>query len=174
MRISPVPQGTASAEKPLHNLDRDSLRTHKEKNAFPFPREALSRLRSRQFTRMRISPVPQGTASAEKPLHNLDRDSLRTHKEKNAFPFPREALSRLRSRQFTRMRISPVPQGTAFTEKTDPNKDRFFLVGEGGFEPPKRSATDLQSAPFGHSGTLPYVLFVQEVCETARAGKWSW
>ena len=31
-----------------------------------------------------------------------------------------------------------------------------FLVGEDGFEPSKRSATDLQSAPFGHSGTLPY------------------
>ena len=32
---------------------------------------------------------------------------------------------------------------------------RYFLVGEGGFEPPKLEATDLQSAPFGHSGTLP-------------------
>ena len=31
-----------------------------------------------------------------------------------------------------------------------------FLVGEGGFEPPKLSAADLQSVPFGHSGTLPY------------------
>ena len=30
------------------------------------------------------------------------------------------------------------------------------LVGEGGFEPPKSLTTDLQSAPFGHSGTLPY------------------
>ena len=30
------------------------------------------------------------------------------------------------------------------------------LVEEGGFEPPKRNATDLQSAPFGHSGTPPY------------------
>ena len=30
------------------------------------------------------------------------------------------------------------------------------LVGEDGFEPSKRNATDLQSAPFGHSGTLPY------------------
>ena len=29
------------------------------------------------------------------------------------------------------------------------------LVGEGGFEPPKSLTTDLQSAPFGHSGTLP-------------------
>ena len=29
-------------------------------------------------------------------------------------------------------------------------------MGEDGFEPSKRYATDLQSAPFGHSGTLPY------------------
>ena len=32
-----------------------------------------------------------------------------------------------------------------------------FLVEEGGFEPPKSSTTDLQSAPFGHSGTLPNI-----------------
>ena len=31
-----------------------------------------------------------------------------------------------------------------------------ILVEEGGFEPPKSATTDLQSAPFGHSGTLPY------------------
>ena len=29
------------------------------------------------------------------------------------------------------------------------------LVGEGGFEPPKALPTDLQSAPFGHSGIPP-------------------
>ncbi len=34
----------------------------------------------------------------------------------------------------------------------------FCLVGESGFEPLKRDATDLQSAPFGHSGTLPLEL----------------
>ena len=33
----------------------------------------------------------------------------------------------------------------------------FLLVGEGGFEPPKSLTTDLQSAPFGHSGILPYI-----------------
>ena len=32
----------------------------------------------------------------------------------------------------------------------------FFLVEEGGFEPPKLEAADLQSVPFGHSGTPPY------------------
>ena len=30
------------------------------------------------------------------------------------------------------------------------------MVGEDGFEPSKSKTTDLQSAPFGHSGTLPY------------------
>ncbi len=38
------------------------------------------------------------------------------------------------------------------------------MVEEGGFEPPKLQATDLQSAPFGHSGTLPYNIKL----------KWSW
>ena len=33
-----------------------------------------------------------------------------------------------------------------------------YLVGAGGFEPPKSATTDLQSAPFGHSGTLPYIV----------------
>ena len=32
----------------------------------------------------------------------------------------------------------------------------LFLVGEDGFEPSKRNAADLQSVPFGHSGTPPY------------------
>ena len=36
------------------------------------------------------------------------------------------------------------------------------MVGEGGFEPPKSLTTDLQSVPFGHSGTHPY------------KNKWSW
>ena len=29
------------------------------------------------------------------------------------------------------------------------------MVGRGGFEPPKSATADLQSAPFGHSGTYP-------------------
>ena len=33
---------------------------------------------------------------------------------------------------------------------------RIFVVERGGFEPPKSLTTDLQSAPFGHSGTSPY------------------
>ena len=33
------------------------------------------------------------------------------------------------------------------------------MVEEGGFEPPKASPADLQSVPFGHSGTPPYLVF---------------
>ena len=45
------------------------------------------------------------------------------------------------------------------TKKTTCFRKSFFLVGEGGFEPPKSLTTDLQSAPFGHSGILPYSIF---------------
>ena len=38
----------------------------------------------------------------------------------------------------------------------------LFLVGEGGFEPPKALLTDLQSAPFGHSGIPPYEILLFE------------
>ncbi len=34
--------------------------------------------------------------------------------------------------------------------------EAFYLVEGGGFEPPKAEPTDLQSAPFGRSGTPPY------------------
>ena len=33
---------------------------------------------------------------------------------------------------------------------------RSFLVGRGGFEPPKSKTSDLQSDPFGRSGICPY------------------
>ena len=33
---------------------------------------------------------------------------------------------------------------------------RSFLVGRDGFEPSKSLTADLQSAPFGHSGTYPH------------------
>ena len=36
------------------------------------------------------------------------------------------------------------------------SSDYSVLVGRGGFEPPKSLTADLQSAPFGHSGTYPY------------------
>jgi hypothetical protein len=47
---------------------------------------------------------------------------------------------------------------TKYMKSKNPSSMRTdFLVGEGGFEPPKSVTTDLQSAPFGHSGILPYV-----------------
>ena len=41
-------------------------------------------------------------------------------------------------------------------KKTNPKRIGLFVVGEDGFEPSKRNAADLQSVPFGHSGTPPY------------------
>ena len=43
--------------------------------------------------------------------------------------------------------------------KKNRQKAILFLVEEGGFEPPKSLTADLQSAPFGRSGTLPYSIF---------------
>ena len=44
------------------------------------------------------------------------------------------------------------------------------MVGEGGFEPPKHDATDLQSAPFGHSGILPYQVCAEMIRERGLTG----
>ena len=41
----------------------------------------------------------------------------------------------------------------------------LILVEEGGFEPPKSLTADLQSAPFGRSGTLPHICLKKA---------WSW
>ena len=40
-----------------------------------------------------------------------------------------------------------------------------WTVGEDGFEPSKSKTTDLQSAPFGHSGTLPYLICKMELVD---------
>ena len=49
------------------------------------------------------------------------------------------------------------PRTRMNTKKNVPDSNQAHnLVGAGGFGPPKRNATDLQSAPFGHSGTPPY------------------
>ena len=58
---------------------------------------------------------------------------------------------------FTARRAISHTEGIRFIEKKDfANAKSFFLVEEGGFEPPKLEAADLQSVPFGHSGTPPY------------------
>ena len=56
-------------------------------------------------------------------------------------------------------------------EESRANGTAFFLVGAGGFEPPKSSTTDLQSAPFGHSGTLPYAVLEAVGMERGGAGR---
>ena len=42
-----------------------------------------------------------------------------------------------------------------FMHKKMTDNNGHYLVGKGGFEPPKSTTADLQSAPFGHSGTYP-------------------
>ncbi len=63
-----------------------------------------------------------------------------------------------RKRRAAAVRIHP--QGCDFgflqKKKTDVFSTLVFLVGAGGFEPPKLKAADLQSVPIGHSGTRPY------------------
>ena len=51
----------------------------------------------------------------------------------------------------------PLPSNPPLTHKKYPynNVVRIFLVERDGFEPSKAVPTDLQSAPFGHSGTSP-------------------
>ena len=45
--------------------------------------------------------------------------------------------------------------GRYMTKKPHSHAVSLSMVGESGFEPLKSSTTDLQSAPFGHSGTPP-------------------
>ena len=66
----------------------------------------------------------------------------------------RETNFTLRSCASLAQQASPGKAG--FTEKRPVRKYRAFFMGRGGFEPPKSATADLQSAPFGHSGTYPY------------------
>ena len=59
---------------------------------------------------------------------------------------------------FHRRRRFHPPERVDLVEKPTCRNKSVFLVGAGGFEPPKSKTTDLQSAPFGHSGTLPYLI----------------
>jgi hypothetical protein len=57
-------------------------------------------------------------------------------------------------------RFSPFPADvlTNFTCQFAVSLQRMMVVGEG-FEPSKSMTADLQSAPFGHSGTPPLACF---------------
>ena len=57
------------------------------------------------------------------------------------------------------MRKALISQGFSVRHLNRPQ----HLVGEDGFEPSKRNAADLQSVPFGHSGTPPYLVVSQRL-----------
>ena len=50
--------------------------------------------------------------------------------------------------------LSLEPESSAYANSAIPAKKK--MVGGDGFEPSKSVTADLQSAPFGHSGTRPY------------------
>ena len=52
--------------------------------------------------------------------------------------------------------LSNPPSKYPNAQKDQSKRIGLFVVGEDGFEPSKRNAADLQSVPFGHSGTPPY------------------
>ncbi len=52
--------------------------------------------------------------------------------------------------------LEPVNDGVKVRCLTDLANPQYVVVGEG-FEPSKTQSTDLQSAPFGHSGTPPFI-----------------
>ncbi len=64
--------------------------------------------------------------------------------------------------------MKPCFAGTDLVEKSTCISKCFFLVGDGGFGPPKSVTTDLQSAPFGRSGNPPYF----GCCYAST--EWSW
>ena len=57
--------------------------------------------------------------------------------------------------------------GYPIHHKTAPIVGCCFVVGRGGFEPPKSKTSDLQSDPFGRSGICPYIQFC------CGAGDWT-
>ena len=71
--------------------------------------------------------------------------------ERLSIPMEKEKFASLR-------RSQELTFESAFSDKKVQHRKmlNLFLVGEGGFEPPKALLTDLQSAPFGHSGIPPY------------------
>ena len=56
--------------------------------------------------------------------------------------------------RWTRRKARPV---YGWTGRKNRPAIGWAMVEEDGFEPSKSSTTDLQSAPFGHSGTPPYI-----------------
>ncbi len=71
----------------------------------------------------------------------------------------RVVRSRFQRLRRTSYRFSSSPIKTAWrigrVIRSLPPFSRFHLVEGGGFEPPKAEPSDLQSDPFGHSGTPP-------------------
>ena len=85
---------------------------------------------------------------------SLSEKSVFTAKISSAFNTPillaKGKCKTLVSSRFRSIEKEPQLQYTSY------HNHGSYLVGEGGFGPPKSVTTDLQSAPFGRSGIPPY------------------
>ena len=70
-------------------------------------------------------------------------------------PLKRNDVELKRSNDVLALLVMVLCPADTNTKKYTLKRVCIFLVGRDGFEPSKRDATDLQSAPFGHSGTSP-------------------
>ena len=113
--------------------------------------------RSLDFDSLRVAPHPRTPRNIRSVIrwHRLRRASLPSWAARFHCYFllyiednpPAKSCCGLR-------RIFAGGSGADITKNLFPKKE--VLVGEDGFEPSKRNAADLQSVPFGHSGTPPY------------------
>ncbi len=89
----------------------------------------------------------------------------------------------IQKRKIPRILPHRIPENAAFTwsaglqrkKKKETSSalktEEVSLVEEGGFGPPKVLPTDLQSAPFGHSGTPPRIQFLRFHCLGGAGGR---
>ena len=96
------------------------------------------------------------------PLQNTKKDTQKVSRKGFAGRTDSPSFGRATAvasvhRTLSKSRLS---NPSATTKKLTPKGVSFFVVGEDGFEPSKRNAADLQSVPFGHSGTPPYSILL--------------
>ena len=149
-RFAPQEKHYLAIVLPLYKL-------HKYSDGFAFLRKShlaaltvhRTVIHSRSFESSRFVPQEKHYLAIVLPLYKL-------HKYSDGFAFLRKShlaaltvhRTVIHSRSFESSRFCT-------TRKALSCDSAFLVVGEDGFEPSKSVTTDLQSAPFGRSGTLP-------------------
>ena len=87
-----------------------------------------------------------------------DGVSERLHKARFRPPFLATRRTDPRKYRTEPDKTAQLQTSQKVSKSPDFSRNQGLMVGEGGFEPPKSLTTDLQSAPFGHSGIPPYTI----------------